>query len=34
MLTYAGLDNKYGAKTLEKQLKELEIEAKRSFSNV
>jgi hypothetical protein len=34
MLAYAGLDNKYTINTLKKQLKELEIEALCSFTNI
>lgn len=34
MLSYAGLDNRYSYPLLVKQLKQLEIEAVRSFSNV
>jgi len=33
MIYYAGLDNNYTYPVLVKQLKEMEIEAKRSFSN-
>ena len=33
MLNYAGLDNRYSYSTLVNQLKELETEAKRSFTN-
>ena len=33
MLSFAGLDNRYSYPIITKQLKELETEAKRSFSN-